>query len=444
MLVLKAYRLTGEAPEMLGAFESLLTSVGDDYVPVTVNARRVQAEILGMDIELLQTISSPDVSVGLQYGVEVGELFSREKNLFGVLVSVETRRISSEETVARSVVRLFGLGDSGSLPDAFEEFFEIAKKEFDGQWNQLPLKSDRTRSLQAEGLTPVGEIDGGLISASHVLENASFRAAAITIKSSRGILARDLEKNLAGIYTGDHGRLKNALLESEVITSETVLICRSSGDLVNRIASPEAVGNLAGLGIKCSCGTPLEEEEIHESITVTPRGHELLDKNQWMTLVLIDELKRIGVSESDIYVEQQFGGDEIDCIAVISGDTVLFELKDKEFSLGHAYSFNAKVGIFRPDLSVIVTTGQVGNDAKDHFLRAKRAVTAGRRSGPRRDDAEEPILIEGISNLRGQLEEIGTKLVGRDARRQLRDLLLGAALSPAAVVEAMAGPAAED
>ena len=49
----------------------------------------------------------------------------------------------------------------------------------------------------------------------------------------------------------------------------------------------------------------------------------------------------------EVLVEQSVGGDEIDCVANISGELTLFELKDKEFNLG--------------------------NDAKEHFTRARQA-----------------------------------------------------------------------
>jgi len=128
-------------------------------------------------------------------------------------------------------------------------------------------------------------------------------------------------------------------------------------------------------------------------------------------------------------VEQQFGGDEIACIAIISGDVVLFELRDCRFTLGHAHSFNAKIGIVQPDCSMVVTTEKIGNDAKAHFDRRRQAV---RKNMPRPyvDELVEPLFVEGISNLRAGLEDLVTNLVTKDARRVLSEVLPLAGITP--------------
>jgi hypothetical protein len=444
MLVMKVYRGTGSAADLIQSFVNLTERLDNEFVPVTVAARQAQATILGIDLANLTAIGSNDLPAASPFAVETGELFSKNRSLFGVTVAVETRRPTLEDSTPSAILRVFALGDSSIISATFDEFYATVETVFNCPLSQTVIKSDRTRTLQAEGLTPFGALDEHNINAAHALKDPFARSTAIMIKSGRGILAKDLAKNLPKGYPGTSGELRDILLQSDIIASETVLICKSSGDLVNRVESSEALKRVAGLGIKCSCGNPLEDEEIEESLSVTPRGHALLDKSQWMTIVLVDELRKIGVPDTDIFVEQQFGGDEIDCIAIISGDTVLFELKDKEFSLGNAYSFNAKVAILRPDLSVVVTTEQVGNDAKDHFLRARRAATAGRRGAAmRREETEEPALVEGIEKLAEHLEKIGTSLVSVDARRQLRDLLLSAALSPTDVVRALADPTDE-
>ena len=133
---------------------------------------------------------------------------------------------------------------------------------------------------------------------------------------------------------------------------------------------------------------------------------------------------KLGVNTDQIYVEQRFGGDEIDCIAIISGDVVLFELKDGEFSLGHTYSFSAKQGVVRPDAAVVITTEQIGNDAKDHFERAHRARRdANQYLGGVDADANEPIFIEGLASLDDNLKKLAARLVTKDAERLLSNLL---------------------
>jgi hypothetical protein len=128
---------------------------------------------------------------------------------------------------------------------------------------------------------------------------------------------------------------------------------------------------MAESGLKCACGRDIREERVEEAMSLAPLGRRLLDGSRWLSLLVMEELHNRGVEYERMLIEQKSGGDEMDCFADISGELVLLELKDKEFSLGNAYSFGAKIGITRPQMSVIVTTAHVGGDAKDHFRRAE-------------------------------------------------------------------------
>jgi hypothetical protein len=69
-------------------------------------------------------------------------------------------------------------------------------------------------------------------------------------------------------------------------------------------------------------------------------------------------------------------------------------LKDKEFNLGGAYSFGAKIGIIGPAHPVIISSEKIGGDAKEHFERAKLAGSKGMRDRK----VQHPIrYIEGLS-----------------------------------------------
>ena len=180
-------------------------------------------------------------------------------------------------------------------------------------------------------------------------------------------------------------------------------------------------------GVKCACGRPIAKESIEEALSITDLGRNLLDGSRWLTLLLLIELQHVGVSLDNILIEQQMGGDEIDCLAVISGKFVFFELKDKDFSLGNAYSFGAKIGILRPDHAVIFSTQKVGGDTREHFERAR--VARGRRSDfPMASDDTQIHYIEGLSNLRIGVESLATSIYKEDATRFVQRVLSLAAL----------------
>jgi hypothetical protein len=131
-------------------------------------------------------------------------------------------------------------------------------------------------------------------------------------------------------------------------------------------------------------------------------------------------------------MDQQIGGDEMDCIADIGGELVFFELKDKEFSLGNAYSFGAKIGIIRPDYRIIATTERVANDAKEHFQRSEVAVRRRFDSDFYRPNSEPHAMryIEGVNNLRPGLEGLITEINTEDVVRIASEVLPLATLAP--------------
>jgi hypothetical protein len=86
---------------------------------------------------------------------------------------------------------------------------------------------------------------------------------------------------------------------------------------------------MSAQGVKCACGRAIAEERIEEALNITDLGRALLDGNRWLTLLLLQELQHVGVPLDQTLVEQQMGGDEVDCLANISGELVFFELKTK-------------------------------------------------------------------------------------------------------------------
>jgi len=86
----------------------------------------------------------------------------------------------------------------------------------------------------------------------------------------------------------------------------------------------------------------------------------LLDKSRWLSILVYNELIQSGIDPDRVLIEAALGGDEVDCVADISGEVALFELKDKEFNLREAYSFGAKVGIIKPRHAVVVTSSHIG------------------------------------------------------------------------------------
>ena len=129
----------------------------------------------------------------------------------------------------------------------------------------------------------------------------------------------------------------------------------------------------------------------------------------------------------------------------ISGELVLFELKDKEFNLGSAYSFGAKIGIVKPRHPVIVTTEHVGNDAKDHFVRAGVSGShRDRRFFDQREVADEIFYIEGVENLRLGIESLVDKIYRNDATRLINNVIPLGTLDGQCMIDALINRRVDD
>jgi hypothetical protein len=160
----------------------------------------------------------------------------------------------------------------------------------------------------------------------------------------------------------------------------------------------------------------------------------LLDKSRWLSVLVCQELTERGVSADKILLEHTAGGDEVDCLADIFGSLVLFELKDKPFNLGNAYSFGAKIPIFQPDYPVVLTTEYVGGDAKEHFARSREPSRRGSRYD--RDNAGSSVLyIEGLDTLPAALDGLISSIQRHRASRLIKDALAASSLPHAALIK---------
>ena len=436
-LVFKKYIKTVADPStMLSQFESFCSSLDARYSRILGPVLEMQAK--AFDISPNDAI--PNIAE-LQKASILNPRTAIRAEIFRVGNSIATLSISLRnagiEGATRGILQATTIASNVEDDPALKEYVAKVNSHFSISLSPSPMLSERAQRLKRDGgFTCATAPAPDELGAARVLADRASRSLAQTIKSGSGLLVADVEKSVAANDQPNIGRMQKTLLDCGVVSAETVVICTKSGRPSLRLASKSDVRFLSERDVRCSCGKRISEERVEEALTITPLGASLLDKSRWMTVSLVDELSNLGVDISCVYIEQQIGGDELDCIALISGDVVLFELKDGEFSLGHAYSFNSKVGLVRPDLSVIWTTDKVGGDARDHFERRQQVERESAR--PRygqRESVHTPTYIEGVPNLGKDLAIVATVLAARDARQTLSELLPLAAASPTAILQ---------
>ncbi|MFI0816895.1 hypothetical protein ACH4TX_10350 [Streptomyces sp. NPDC021098] len=356
---------------------------------------------------------------------------SRERNSEGEIVTTEEKNSTLRVTYAVPFV---------DDPDVAEFERVIAEVWGEIEFREPPSRSRRLREMaQGKSNTTRLPTDEEL-DAADALSDKSVRRLAIAIKSSSGLLLGDAPKQIPTRERGRIDTIVQLLIDKGLVGTEIVVICRDSSAQVNRVATADVLNGLDEQGIRCACGRPLSEEKHEKALSVTDFARSMLDGSAWLSILVLQHLLDFGVPIQSVRMEQEYSGEEVDCVAEIYGRLVLFELKDKEFNLGNAYSFGAKVGIFRPDVPVIVTTEKVGADARDHFA---RSAVADRRA--RRYATEDPVgdggikFIEGLDSLKAGIEGIVTEIASAALAPQLRAALSFSSATPAALLAAWAG-----
>ena len=90
-----------------------------------------------------------------------------------------------------------------------------------------------------------------------------------------------------------------------------------------------------------------------------------------MSIILLDRLRNLGILPDRVLLEFREGDEEVDAFVDVDGSLLLLELKDNEFSMGHAYPLPGRIAMYHPDHVLIVTSERVANEVRDYFGRIK-------------------------------------------------------------------------
>jgi hypothetical protein len=187
------------------------------------------------------------------------------------------------------------------------------------------------------------------------------------------MLASDLTRK-TGIQPEQIQTAIEHLTKADLLAKEYVIICKKTSNQVNRVDNRETIDRMTELGVLCSCGNPIGQERIEELFSPTHTMQKMLDQSFWMTARLVRLLTESSIPEERILLNLQEGAEEIDAFVDLEGTLLMFELKDNEFSMGHAYPFGGRIGLYKPDIAVIVSTKGVAPEVKDYFKRVKPAA----------------------------------------------------------------------
>jgi len=411
--------------------------------PVIRPARELQAARLGVDVDSLEWDTGPSRDPIYARGKRRtwSEVFIVDAGL--VVVTMRSNSPPQlREMPDGSIMEVYDqrefLLDSSAIMStldaansALDSVSSAAKSVFDVDMTDNFYSSDRFESIRREVVAEDLPSSDVTVRAAKALADRATRMLAISIKSSRGLLARDIEKQADIKATSE---LVEKLISDGVAVRDVVVVCGVTQTQVARVPDRGSLAKLSEEGLRCACGKPIDKESAEDLLTITDLGALLLDKSRWLSVLVREELAALGVRRGDILLECQLGSDEVDCIAQVSGEITIFELKDKEFNTGNAYSFSAKISAINPGYSIIISTDKVASDVKERFSRVRREPRGVRRT---------PYTDEGsIQYVEGDDFQLGLRIAisniyRSDARRLLETALQAVAPDAMSVLNAI-------
>ncbi|MFF2612075.1 hypothetical protein [Kitasatospora sp. NPDC058046] len=439
------------ASHPVGGISELTTKLPATYQPIVTPLVAQQAKLFGIPESSIRTSERFSNSRG-RYVIDDGTIDAEVYTFGSVLIviqmleNVRRRQRRNEDGGGITVTEEKDLGirvtygmPSVEDPD-LGEFENLIKKLWGVDLKEAPQPSRRIREIAQGSPNGTKPPTPQELNAANILSDKSTRMLAIAIKSSSGLLLGDAAKQIPPKERGRIDEIVQLLIDNEIVETEVVVICSKTSAQVSRISSADSLAELDRIGIRCACGRPLSTEKQEKALSVTGFGRSVLDSSTWLSILVLQQLIDFGIPITHIRMEQEYSGEEVDCMAEIYGRLVLFELKDKEFNLGNAYSFGAKVGIFQPELPVIVTTEKVGNDAREHFVRSAMSTRRNRYSAIGESvNPGEMKFIEGLGQLRGGIEDVITEIAISTFSPILQSALSIGNANPASILSSWAG-----
>lgn len=286
------------------------------------------------------------------------------------------RRLVSPKPSDTGRIEIGFIGDSSGVNslDSFQDAVSEAIHTLDGatDWTTLVPRDRRFRHLTEDSnvqFVSAQTISDKELESVRMLENAVRKEVCMTLKRAGGMLLADAVKSFPPEEAAASVVLE--LVTAGLIDQQYVVICRKTSNQVNRLASKGAVDHMAAAGILCACGQPIREERIEELLTPTALLKRFLDGSYWTSVLLVRELKALGIPTDRVILNRREGSEEVDAFVDLDGNLVMFELKDDQFSMGHAYAFGARIAEYRPEYAVIVAARGVAPEVKSHFGRVE-------------------------------------------------------------------------
>ncbi|HEY9775390.1 MAG TPA: hypothetical protein V6C81_16610 [Planktothrix sp.] len=305
-----------------------------------------------------------------------GELFFTDDGTGILFITMVETSTGAGDTVCK--LRVGSMGDSADK-NTMQELVNACSQNLDEmgvdcEWMPDDLCNQTYQELAKAGqdgnLHPATSITEKELRAARALEHSNVREVAGLVRRAGVMLAKELLRQKTDQPT-DTIKHVDQLLQAELAHQEYVVVCSKTGSHVNRVESREVIDQMTRLGVLCSCGKPISEEQIEGLLAADPLLPKMMDRNYWMAAMVVRMLNSLDIPSDKILVNTSPSSEDVEIFADVDGTLIMIEVKDIEFGLSQAYSLGTRVSVHRPQIAIVISTRGISNDVREHFKRIK-------------------------------------------------------------------------
>ncbi len=205
-----------------------------------------------------------------------------------------------------------------------------------------------------------------------------------------------------------------------LVVEEYLLTCRQDQHTICIVPSKEYLTREPTSLLRCNvCQRAFADEKLEPIYSLTVLGKRLLNKSLWMSIWLTELLLKLGINAGSIKWGAEANGEELDIVLEDFGSRVFFELKDREFGLGDAYTFTFRLTRYGGSAGVVATMDKMSADAKKFFA----------EEAERRDTPIDVMVFEAVAGIKAGMADLLHRMSLAQIERLLAPFSYGAGLN---------------
>ena len=255
-----------------------------------------------------------------------------------------------------------------------------------------------------------------------LISQTKIKDILIEFSKKSNILLSDFAKGMSEEKRDEAERNLNFMSGQGLLEKSLIVICKQKNVWWNMtIPSLTMLKELEKAAVTCtSCGAKITDEKVDTLFKISEKGTKLVAGSYWMVGKVVDILRRLDFRDEDIFSSVNYGGDELDIVALTMGRIFVFELKDREFNLGDAYKFHSKVSRLKEKSAntrlypIVFTTKSIADEARKLL---QEVFDSNNRNSVKY------VMVEGLENVESEIKKLQDTAINSYIDTRVRDVI---------------------